>query len=241
MRHTLLLILLLALPISYAQTLLIGTTSQNPPFSSLADQKDHFYGFDIDIMGEICKRIKLSCTFTPSIFNELFTKLQTGKIDIAIAAIVITKDRQQQFLFSLPYLESYAQFITKSNSSINTPKDIQNKKVGVRRGTPFKNLALELYNNQINIIEFPGVWDLLEGLNNNTIDIALTNAEAAKYWFTNNDDLYKLIGNQIETGEGYGIMANKGQEKLIAQINHALMSMQADGTYLEIYTRYFGK
>ncbi len=58
MRHSIFLILLLLVPACHAKTLLIGTTAQNPPFSSIADQKENFYGFDIDIMGEVCRRIK---------------------------------------------------------------------------------------------------------------------------------------------------------------------------------------
>ena len=241
MKRPLFFILLLVLPLSYAKTLLIGTTSQNPPFSSLADQNNHFYGFDIDMMGEVCKRIKLSCKFTPFIFNDLFTALKARKIDLAIAAIIITTDRQQEFLFSLPYLRSKAQFITKLQSKINQPDDIKNKKTGVRRGTPFKTLALKLYNHQINVTEYPEMASLFEGLNNDTVDVVLTNAEAAKYWFASNSNVYKLIGTPILTGAGYGILANKDQDELIEQINHALITMQTDGTYLKIYTRYFDK
>lgn len=239
MKPLLFLVLLLAFPLSHARTLLIGTTSQNPPFASMADKKDHFYGFDIDIMGAICQRIKTHCQFTPITFNNLFTELAAGKIDLAIAAIIITDFRQQQFLFSLPYLESNAQFLTRKDSSISKPEDIANKKIGVRLGTPFKKLAHTLYKDQITIVEFSGMSDLLNALNNNTVDIVLTNTAAAKYWFANNSDTYKLIGTEIPTGEGYGIMANPSNSKLIQQINQELVDMEADGTYLQIYTRYF--
>ena len=226
MRRPLFLVLLLALPLSYASNnLLIGTTSQNPPFNSLADQKDHFYGFDIDIMGEICQRIKLHCDFTPFLFNN--------------AAIIITADRQQDFLFSLPYLESNAQFMTTNQTNINKPEDIKNKTIATRVGTPFRQLALTMYKNEVNVIDLPDISDLLEALTKNTANVVLMDAEAAKNWYANNGSLYKLIGTQIPVGKGYGIMANKSQDKLMTQINHALLSMEADGTYLKIYTRYF--
>lgn len=239
MTKLLFLVLFLVVPLSFAKTLTIGTTTQNPPFSSLADQKDHFYGFDIDIMGAICQRLKLQCQLTPLVFNDLFTALATHKIDLAIGAIVITESEEKQFLFSLPYLESNAQFITKQLSSIKKSQDILNKKVGVRRGTPFKNLALTLYHNQITIREFAEIDDLLNALSTDAIDVILTNAAAAKYWYSNNSNNYKLIGSQIPTGHGYGIMANLDQGKLIADINATLLKMEADGTYLDIFTRYF--
>ncbi len=239
MRRLVFWILLLVLPLSHAKPLLIGTTSQNPPFNSIADQKDHFYGFDIDIMGEICGRLKLECRFTPVLFNDLFTELAANKIDLAIAAIIITPNRQQQFLFSLPYLKSTAQFLAKQESMLSTPENIINKKVGARLGTPFADLAREIYQNKITIVEYPDIAELLNGLNNNKVDTILMDAEAAKNWVSNNSNLYKLVGTQIPVGNGYGIMANPDQGKLIAQINQILLNIEADGTYLKIYSRYF--
>lgn len=130
--------------------------------------------------------------------------------------------------------------MTLQTSSINKPSDINNKRVGVRRGTPFKNLAQTIYKGQVEITEVSDMATLLDKLNDKNVDVVLTNAAAAKYWYANNSDVYKLVGTQLPTGEGYGIMANKGQETLIAKINQALLTMEADGSYLEIYTRYFG-
>lgn len=240
MKKCLLGILFLVFSFVHANTLRVGTTLQNPPFSSLADKNGHFYGFDMNIMEEICKSIKVNCTFTPLVFNDLFTQMKAGKIDLAIAAIIINDFQEEDFLFSLPYLQSNGEFIALLPSPINKPSDIINKRVGVRRGTPFKNLALTMYKNQVEIVEVQDMGTLLGKLNDKDIDVALINAAAAKYWYANNSEIYKLIGTQIPTGEGYGIMANKGQEALIGQINQALLNMEADGSYLAIYTRYFG-
>jgi ABC-type amino acid transport substrate-binding protein len=239
MRRLVFWILLLILPLSHAKALLIGTTGQNPPFNSIADQKDHFYGFDIDIMEQVCERLKIECKFTPVVFNDLFTELAANKIDLASAAIIITPNRQQQFLFSLPYLKSTAQFLVKQESPLSSPENIPNKRVGTRLGTPFADLARNLYQDKITIVEFPDIPELLNGLNNNKVDTILMDAEAAKNWVSNNDNLYKLIGTPIPIGTGYGIMANLNQTKLIAQINQILLNIEADGTYLKIYSRYF--
>jgi len=239
MRKRVFLVLLLVFSWAHAKELLIGTTSQNPPFNSIADNRSHFYGFDIDILGEICRRLKVECKFKPVLFNDLFTAVAANKIDLAIAAIIITPYRQQQFLFSLPYLESNAQFLAKQNSQLTSPESIENKIVGTRLGTPFADFAREIYKNKITIIEYPDIAELLNGLNNDKVDAILMDAEAAKNWVSNNSDLYKLIGTQMPIGNGYGIMANPNQTQLVAQINQALLSMEADGTYIKIYSRYF--
>lgn len=239
MKTLLLLITLLIAPCSYAKTYLIGTSSDNPPFSNIASQHDEFFGFDIDMMTEICKRIQIKCKFKPHLFNNLFGNLKTGAIDLAIAAIIITPDREENFLFSLPYLESDARFITLQQSPIQNPNDIDGKTVGTRLGTPFKNLAVKLYKNKITLLDYPSIPIMLDALSNNKVDVILIGDEPAKFWMVNNSGVYKLVGSKIPIGKGYGIMANKGQDQLMEQINQALLSMEKDGTYLKIYTRYF--
>lgn len=223
----------------FAKTLMIGSSPENPPFSNLDRPGGNFFGFDIDIMKAVCDRIKADCKFVPLEFDDEFVNLKDGHIDLAIAAIIITPERQARFLFSLPYLESNAGFMALQSSSINTPNDIESKTVGTRKGTPFKALAMALYDNHVNVIEYPYTPDLLDALRDKKVDAVFMDLEPSKYWYANNSTLYKMVGTAIPIGDGYGIMASKSQGDLIAQINQALLSMEADGSYLDIYTRYF--
>ena len=129
--------------------------------------------------------------------------------------------------------------MSKKSSVINQPADLVHKKIGVRLGTPFKSLALSIYKNQVDVIEYPHTPKLLDALSNNKIDAVLMDAPAVRIWVANNGNLFKSVGSNIPIGKGYGIMANKDQDKLIDQINQALLDMEADGTYLQIYNNYF--
>lgn len=222
-----------------AAPLKIGTSPLNPPFEILAEAPNHFYGFDIDIMMEICRRIQRECEFVPVRFNNLFAQLNNHQIDLAISAIIITPARRQQFLFSMPYLESNGRFLTLKKSSINAPDDIQLKTVGIRVGSPYKEMAESLYNGRLKVIEYPYTAELLTALSQEDVNAVLMDDEAAKYWVFNTDNTYEVIGTKLPIGDGYGIMAMPNATLLISQINKALLSMEADGKYLEIYSRYF--
>ncbi|WP_133128658.1 transporter substrate-binding domain-containing protein [Legionella nagasakiensis] len=238
MKTLVMLIALLTTPCLLANKLIIGSAPLNPPFETLATEPNHFFGFDIDLMLEICKRIHAQCDFTPLPFDNLFSNIKEGKINLAIAAITITPARASEFLFSLPYMESNGRFLTLKKSIINDPAAIKGKKIGVRKGTPYKDLAKNLYENNVQVIEYPLNTDLLEALANATVDIILVDSEVAKYWAANNDT-YKLIGSKLPVGEGYGIMTTLDNSELIAAINEALLNMESDGKYLEIYRNYF--
>lgn len=82
-------------------TIKVGTVFFYPPFvMSTGD------GFDIDLMHVICHRLQETCQFFPMNYNQLFTSIDTGKIDIAIAGIAISPERQAKYVFSLPYVLS---------------------------------------------------------------------------------------------------------------------------------------
>ncbi|KGP62751.1 ABC transporter substrate-binding protein [Legionella norrlandica] len=233
-----LLILMIISSNSYSLNLTIGTSKFNPPFEVWSGDKNSLYGFDITLMTEICRRLKAKCTFKAYIFDELFPALKGRKVDVVIASMIITDERRQNFIFSLPYLESNSQYITNFNSKINTLDDLYNKKIGVRKGTPYgKQVLSEKRNN--NIIIYSLIQDMLDGLNANQVDASLMDYEAAKYWIASEPNGYKLIGDKIPIGDGYAIMANPDQTQLIEQINETLLEMESDGGYLTIYSEYF--
>lgn len=241
MRQFILFLTLLLSPILKAEPIRIGTLVYYPPFVVEADKKGHFFGFEVELMMEACNRIQADCHFIPLTFSQIFTELLAGHINLGLAAISITELREETFLFSLPYLVSGGQFITTSDSSINSLHDIGEKKVGLVQGTLFKALVLEHYNNLAQIIEYPTLSEVFQALSTHRIDVAITDEGAAKYWAATNSTLFKLVGHSIPIGIGYGIMATKEEAILINRINKALIDMEEDGSYLKIYDRYFSK
>ncbi|WP_165475059.1 transporter substrate-binding domain-containing protein [Legionella yabuuchiae] len=225
--------------VSFATTLMIGSSPLNPPFETLAEAPNQFYGFDTDLMMEICKRTQNNCQFKSVRFNDLFAQINTKKIDLAISAIIITPERQNNFLFSIPYLQSSARFLTLNSSPAKDINNLVNKRIGVRLGTPFKALAFKLFKNNVTIVEYPFTADLLDGLGKREVDAVLMDALAVEYWAFNNSDSYKLLDNQFPLGNGYGIMASLENKELIAKVNQALKEIEADGTYTKLYKQYF--
>lgn len=80
-------------------------------------------------MKEICTRIHEQCIFKPLTFHQLPLMLNSGDIDVAIGSIIITPEREQNFLFSLPYKASDLQFIVLANSNFNKPEDLREKRI----------------------------------------------------------------------------------------------------------------
>lgn len=239
MKTFIVIIALLTTCFSFAQTVTVGITGSHPPYNSRIDLHNHFSGFDVELMDEICKRMDAHCQYLPMIFSELFSSIDNNKIDLAIDSIIITPEREHQYLFSTPYLTSRVRFMTKLDSSINTINDLKNKRLAVRSNSPFENLFTNLFNNEVQVTPYNSTPDMVNALGNNKVDAILIDNIAAEYWASNNSQEFKLIASPIIFGKGFGIMSKYGQRDLIAKINEALQQMQTDGTYKKIYSNYF--
>lgn len=232
-----LLSLLLVSITSYADVLTIGTLSYNPPFETFTRQggkQGEFFGFEIDIMQEICKRIQRQCKFKAMFFPQLFSSLETQEIDLAIGSIIITPERRKHHLFSLPYKASYLQFIILKNAPFTAVPQLAGKRVGVYEHSPTADFARQQLNGDIQLKRFPGSMDMLYALERGQVDALLTNYVQTVYWVSNSN-AYQLLGHKYLFEDGYGIMTRLGQDALIQRVNQALLAMEQDGTYLKIY------
>lgn len=226
---------------SYSQDLIkIGVRSYYPPFEMVLNQAKQVSGFEVDVVTAICKRLKLNCVFVPLQFSELFKAISTDKITLAIGGIIITHEREGNYLFSVPYLGSNGQFVIKADSSLDNTAALCSKRIGIVAGSVFRETVLLHCNNSAQIIEYPVIQDAYNGLSKESIDAVITDEKGAKYWVANNSGIYKLVGNPIPTGMGYGIMASLKENALMQEINKTLMAMQGDDSFLKIYNLYFG-
>lgn len=222
-----------------SKPLIVGTMLFEPPYEQQLATKD-FTGFDIDLMRAICARLHKECVFKGSDFSQIFDDLQSKKIDIAISALIITENRKKEFIFSIPYLASQVQFITLTENPIQATVNLNGNKVGILKGAyPAANYLRKNYGDNVAIIPYPALPELLEALSDKKVDLLLVDAFYGDYWITTPQSPFKVVGDKILLGSGYGIMTTAKNAALIKDINRALLSIQADGTYAEIYSRYF--
>lgn len=222
----------------FAEKLIIGASSFNPPMEMRATTNNVFTGFEIDLLNEICRRINATCVYEPMTFEDIMKAVATGKVDLGIDGFFITQERLASYLFSLPYLQTKAQLLTTVDSNIDSTNVNTGKRIGVEAGTVFKSILEQKYDN-VKVISYDNQQNMLRDLADEDIDLIMFDFIGASYWVHTNPANFKLVGKAIPFGMGYGIMANLNQGALIYRINNALDAMERDGTYSSIYSRYF--
>ena len=225
---------------SHAITLNIGTLSYNPPFETTSGNQinNYFLSFEIELMNELCKRIQAKCHFTDVPFDKMQSMLSAGKIDLGIGAIIITPEKRKEFLFSLPYKASQLQYLERSKSKMKRIQELTGKTIGVHLSPPLRLFVLNQNQNTIQVNQIPNSLDMLRALDQEKVSAVLTNHHQALHWTANSKD-YKLLGCEFSIGEGYGIMTHPHNHALIHNLNKALLEMEIDGTYIDIYKHFF--
>ncbi|HHF7347797.1 TPA: transporter substrate-binding domain-containing protein [Legionella feeleii] len=240
MRFVALLLLLCSMTFSRAETLKIAILSYAPPFSVVADN-NHFFGFDVELMDAVCKKIQAECQYIPVGYAKLLTMVKEQKADLGIGAISITPDIQYQFLVSLPYLTSDGQLMTTLKSPVNSEADLRGKRIGTWSNALFTSMVEKKYREVAKIKQYTELPELLQALAEKEVDVVLIHEQVAKFWCAGEElkAQFKLIGEKISLGSGYGIIAPHGRQALIDRINQALIQLETDGTYVKLYKDYF--
>jgi polar amino acid transport system substrate-binding protein len=98
--------------------IVIGTTGEYPPFSAKT-KSGKLIGFDVDLGMVIAGSMGVNPKFVEIPFSDLLSSLEAGKIDIIIAAMTMTPQRNLKFAFAGPYFVSGQSLVTTKATALN--------------------------------------------------------------------------------------------------------------------------
>ncbi len=221
------------------ETITVASDIAYRPFEFM--QNGEPVGFDIDLMREIGQRAGFTPEFQNVTFDGIIPGLGNNLYDAAISAMTITEERRQQVDFSDPYFNADQSLLVRSDSDIQSTDDLADATVGVQLGTTgaseAKNLAQE---DKIGTVRtFDTVEDAFSALENGQVDAVINDFPVSADRVQQSEGRLKIV-QTIQTGEQYGIAFPKGSE-LVDPVNRALDEIKQDGTYADLYEKWFGE
>jgi L-cystine transport system substrate-binding protein len=208
-----------------------------PPFNFL-DDNDEFQGFDVDISNEIAERLGVKANFIATKWDGLIGGLKADKFDIIIGQMTVTEERKKSVDFTDPYVITGSVLVTREDTNdITKLEDIKGKKVGVGGGTTFEEVANSVEGADVKL--YKAVSDYIQDLTNERLDVIINDQLLISYNIKENKLPIK-IASEIVNKDEIGMAVNKGNEDFIKKVNTALTEMKDDGTYNEIYKKWFG-
>ncbi|PWC10556.1 glutamine ABC transporter substrate-binding protein GlnH [Brenneria roseae subsp. americana] len=224
---------------SYAaeKELIVATDTAFVPFEF--KQGDKYVGFDIDLWDAIAKQLNLSYTLKPMDFSGIIPALQTRNVDLALAGITITDERKKAIDFSDGYYNSGLLVMVKAdNNEIKSEQDLAGKVVAVKSGTGSVDYAKANIKTK-DLRQFPNIDNAYMELGTNRADAVLHDTPNILYFIkTAGNGQFKAVGDSIKAQQ-YGIAFPKNSD-LREKVNGALKTLQENGTYAEIYKKWFG-
>ncbi|QJQ97458.1 transporter substrate-binding domain-containing protein [Halomonas sp. PGE1] len=211
------------------------------PFEMMDPETGEMIGFDMDIINEVAERAGFEVNLTTMEFAGIIPAVQTGSQEIAIAGVTITEERAQIVDFSDPYYDSGLQIIVRAdNDSVETIEDLEGMSIATRIGSTSYDFLQEQLGDRADITPYPGNSDMYMALLGRNVDAAFYDAPNVAYFSqTRGEGRTKVVGPLYE-GQQYGIVFHKGSQ-WVEPVNEALAEMREDGTYAEIYEKWFGE
>ena len=206
----------------------VGTDAAYAPFE-LQNEKGEIVGFDIDVVKAIAQKAGFEVKFLNTPWEGIFNSVVQG-------------ERKQTLDFSAPYFDAQQLIAVKKDATITKFTDLQKLKVGVQNGTTGDEVVTKLQGkDSTNIKRFESTPLALKELEGGGVDaVVADNGVVVNYVNNNADSKFKTISDTSFSAEQYGIAVKKGNAELLEKINKGLSDIKADGTYKQIYAKYFG-
>jgi polar amino acid transport system substrate-binding protein len=224
-----------------AKVYAVGTDAAYAPFES-QNEKGEIVGFDVDVVTAAAKKAGIEIKFINTPWEGIFNALGQGDRDMVVSAVTITEERKATMDFSAPYFDAQQLIAVKENSKVSKFADLKKLKVGVQTGTTGDEAVSKLLGKtNPNIKRFESTPLALKELESGGVDAVVADNGVVIHYVANNPGgKFKTVADKEFVPEQYGIALKKGNTELLAKLNEGLAAIKADGTYDQIYTKYFG-
>ena len=233
-------LLLQALPAVAAQRIRIAVDVPYPPFADKDPASGKLFGFDVEIGEAICKQLALDCEIVAVPFDEIIPGILAGTLEVGIAGMAITPEREQQVLFSDKYFRSSSLYIEIPGSVAISREGLKGKRIAVQNDTIQHAYLRETYADIATIVPMQNFEDIARATLNKKVDVALVEGLPAYHKLKQEAWMgLDLVGDPVSFNKNSHIIVSKALPELVQAINRAIHDIRANGEYDRINRKYF--
>ena len=220
---------------------IVGLDATYAPFEF--EQDGQVVGFSADVLQAIAADQGLNLRLINTPWEGIFATLDKGDRDVISSSVTITEERKQVMDFTDPYFEATQMIATaQDNTAIQSFADLKERTVSVQSGTTGDLVMQKLQGEQsANIKRFETMPLAMKELLNGGVAAAVGDNGVVQNFVNHNPDarLRTFVDNSFEK-EFYGFAVRKGRDDdLLTKLNAGLASIKANGTYDQIYAKWF--
>lgn len=238
--------LVATLPPTTAQskTVNVGSNVQSAPNNFYAADGTTPIGFEVDLAKAIGAKLGVQMAYQDMAFGSLITSLQSGRIDMTMAGMNDTKERQQRIDFVDYFSSGITIMVQKGNpDGITGPDSLCGKNVAVVQGTSHQTFAARQSDEcvrqgkpAVTVTATDSDTQNQNQLRTGRVAAILNDLPSAVYISrtANDGNAFEVVPGEPIDGGPYGIGFAKTNVALRDAVHRALGELMTDGTYLEI-------
>lgn len=210
-------------------TITVATDATWPPME-MVDANKNIVGFDIDFLSAVAREAGFKVTFKNTAWDGIFAGIAAGKYDAIISSVTITDKRKKTMDFSIPYINAgQILIIPKSMKNVETLSDMKGQKVGAQIGTTG---SFEIKKTKgVTLKSYDEIGLAFEDMAAGRIGGVVCDTPVAANYALQREEYkakFKIVGKPF-TDEYYGVVVQKGNQKLLDVINKGIKAVQAKG------------
>lgn len=217
----------------------VATDNNYQPFEFWDEETGEMVGFDIDLIKALAEEVGIEIVIEDMEFDGVVAGIASARYDIGIAGMTITEERSKSIDFSIPYYQAGLMLAVRADETeIKSVDDLAGKTVATRSGTTSETYIVE--KTEAEPMVFPNIVEAYQTLISGRADAAMYDVPNVLYYIqTDAQGRMKAVGDILQ-GEEYGIAFPKGSE-LRPKFDEALQKLMDNGTYGDIYEKWFGE
>lgn len=212
----------------------VGMDLQYPPFETV-DTENNPEGISVDIAMALGEYLGREVEVVNTDFAAIIPALESGEIDIAIASMSITEEREKRVDFSNPYVffkiiglvnKDYAE---ANNITADTPM----AQIMDNNETRFVGLASQISTSipqsfGFDVLEATEKASAILSVTQGTSDVFLMSGEVVAQAHAANPDTTMIVWSPVQTSN-IGMAVQEGNSELLEQVNEFIATMSEPG------------
>ncbi len=226
------------------ENFIVGFVAAFPPYGYLGDDGE-YTGLDLDLAEEVCNRNGWKLTRQPIDWDLKDQELSSGAISCIWNGFTMT-GREQEYTWSVPYIDSSIVVAVSKDSDINSLSDLAGKVVMTQADSSGLRALTSEEAEQENLDLAAGFAELQQIADYNTafmnlesgaVDAVVVDIGVAYAQMKAKKDVFRMLDEEIVV-EQYAVGFAKGNDELCKMVQDTLLEMYEDGTFMEIVKKY---
>jgi polar amino acid transport system substrate-binding protein len=218
----------------------VGTRNDNPPLSYI-DGTGAWVGFDVDLANALADEMGVELELVQVDGTTRISFLQEGRVDMSVASMNHTRQRDNAVDFSITYFWDNQSFLVREGT-YSSLSELMGQTVAANAGSSaipsWQAYSSENGGPAPEFVEFTDKVAAVQALRDGAVEGYTEDNITLLVLAAGDPGLVLLPGGHNPVQFGIGVPVDDSAWR--DQVNYALQGLWKDGTYIALYEKWFG-